>query len=108
MKTQEVLSHGDSCDVLCIQCIPKIGQARRMGVVVNFIAVKTFVLPQRSISVLNLKDFQEECRVDHLVPNQIQILYKALLKSAVLKWLILEPVASRSLKAIELCGFQRL
>ena len=41
----------------------------------QFCSCQNLVLPQRSIgprfSVLNLKGFQEECRVDPLVPNQI-------------------------------------
>jgi len=41
----------------------------------QFCSCQNLVLPKRSIgprlSVLNLKGFQEECRVDPLVPNHI-------------------------------------
>ena len=46
------------------------------GTVVDFVTVKTtgfnsFQHPSNFL-MLNLKEFHEECRVEHLVPNQIQ------------------------------------
>jgi hypothetical protein len=51
--------------------------------------------------MLNLKELREERRVEHLVPNRFQTLLKSV-EIYCSQVVDIEPVASRSLKAVEL------
>jgi hypothetical protein len=57
--------------------------------------------------MLNPKEFQEDRRLGPLVPNQIPIVIETC-SNLLLLSIEIEPVASQSLKAVELCGSLRL